>query len=302
DVEPWPARLRFSVNEATGPWTVRVSEDREFAEATYHVINSSTEIDGIRYAQMLVPLDAGKTYYWQAREGDNPPTASWGTCGAFTAWFATSEKRVNIRVPNALHSDGYYQTDHRGYVAWEHLSGASSYEALLRDSSDGCDAPDADWEDVNESIFAAPAVFLGDTLDQPIFYEATKLRPDAALDPTVTYHLYVRARGSNGELGTCNHFPVRKLQLLPFQQIAPLEYETVPYSSGGPFIWTPSAGADHYELLVWRLPPGDGISRVAREVVTLDRLTMNAEGNLEFSFDDGTITTVGGEMRWEVWA
>ena len=308
DIDAWNAPLRFTVSEDLGPWVVRWSKDPTFQSANYQVITSASYVDGIRYATAYVSLDEDAKYYWQGKEGgENSERADWDKCGTFSAAFSTGAKEIKLNIPDHVEENGYYQTDHDGTVIWERVQFADSYDALLSDVDDGCSAPADDWTRIVTNIhtFLYPQVYLGDTIDENgiLLRDPVKLWADRTLDPDVTYHLYLRARASNGAKGKCNHFKVRKLKLLPFQKVGPLDYDSIAYESGGPFVWTPSEGADHYDLTIHRWPPGDVPAQVEKiETLFASDAVLNADGNIEYELAEKAVTTLPGEMRWEVHA
>ncbi|MES1187811.1 MAG: choice-of-anchor A family protein [Myxococcales bacterium] len=306
DVDAWDTPLRFTVGDDLGPWVVRWSKDPSFQSANYQVITSASFDDGVRYATAHVSLDEDAKYYWQGKEGgENSAQADWDKCGTFSAAFSTGAKEIKLNIPDHVESNGYYQTDHDGTVYWERVEFADSYDALLSEVDDGCNAPAEDWTNILPNIhtFLYPQVYLGDTVDENgvLLRDPAKLWPTRALDPDVTYHLYLRARASNGAKGKCNHFKVRKLKLLPFQKVSPLHYDSIAYDSGGPFVWTPSADADHYDLTIYRWPPGDVPAQVEKiETLLASDVVLNADGNVEYPLADTAVTTLPGEMFWEV--
>jgi Thermolysin metallopeptidase, alpha-helical domain len=306
DVGAWDTPLRFTVGDDLGPWVVRWSKDPTFQSANYQVITSASFVDGVRYATAHVSLDEDSKYYWQGKEGgENSEQADWDKCGTFSAAFSTGAKEIKLNVPDHVERNGYYQTDHDGTVYWERIEFADSYDALLSEVDDGCDAPAADWTNIVPNIhtFLYPQVYLGDTIDENglLLRDPVKLWPNRTLDPDVTYHLYLRARASNGAKGRCSHFKVRKLKLLPFQKVSPLHYDSIPYESGGPFVWTPSQDADHYDLTIFRWPPGDSPGQVEKfETLLASDAVLNADGNVEYQLSDKVVTTLPGEMLWEV--
>jgi choice-of-anchor A domain-containing protein len=306
DVDAWDTPLRFTVGNDLGPWVVRWSKDPTFQSANYQVITSASLEEDVRYATAHVSLDEDSKYYWQGREGgENSEGADWDKCGTFSASFSTGAKEIKLNIPDHVEKNGYYQTDHDGTVYWERIAFADSYDALLSEVDDGCEAPAADWTNVVPNIhtFLYPQVYLGDTIDENgiLLRDPVKLWADKLLDPDVTYHLYLRARASNGAKGKCNHFKVRKHKLLPFEKVSPLEYNSIPYNSGGPFVWTPSEGADHYELTIHRWPPGDVPSQVEKvETIAASDVVLNADGDVEYKLGDTAVTTLPGEMMWEV--
>jgi hypothetical protein len=306
-VNPWQTRFRFSIGTDQGPWTIRYSTDSTFTSADYVTITSTVWYDGIQYAEALIALNSDTKYYWQAKEGgDNSQGADWDKCGTFTASFTTAEKVVALRIPDSKESGGYYLTNNMGQVVWEPLEGAYDYEALLRDSDDGCEVPASEWTSIPISLdrISNPELFLGDTIDQNIVLlrDPIRLRPDLVLDPNLTYHLYIRGLTGDGARGTCTHFKVRKLQLMPFEKLSPLDYVDIPYNSGGPFVWTPSVGAREYQFTIRRWPPDGSFETVLQENIDADSVTINAAGNVEHFAGDPSVTGLPGEMMWDVWA
>lgn len=306
DVDAWNIPLSFTVGDDVGPWVVRWSKDPTFQSANYEVIGSASFNNGVRYATAHVNLDEDAKYYWQGKEGgENSEQADWDKCGTFSASLSTGAKEIKLNTPDHIEKNGYYQTDHTGGVFWERVQFASSYDALLSEVDDGCEAPGSSWTNIVTNIhtFLYPQVYLGDTIDENgiLLRDPVKLWADKPLDPDVTYHLYLRARASNGAKGKCNHFKVRKHKLLPFQKVSPLRYNSIPYNSGGPFVWTPSAGADRYDLTIHRWPPGDVPSQVEKvETIAASDVVLNADGNVEYTLGDTAVTTLPGEMFWEV--
>ncbi|HEX2870678.1 MAG TPA: choice-of-anchor A family protein, partial [Polyangiaceae bacterium] len=218
DVDAWNTPLRFTVGNDLGPWVVRWSKDPTFQSANYEVINSASYVDGVRYATVYVSLDEDAKYYWQGKEGgENSAGADWDKCGTFSASFRTGAKEIKLNIPDHVEQNGYYQTDHNGMIVWERVQFANSYDALLSEVDDGCNAPVGEWTNIVTNIhtFLYPQVYLGDTIDENgvLLRDPIKLWPDRTLDEDVTYHLYLRARASNGAKGKCNHFKVRKLKL-----------------------------------------------------------------------------------------
>ena len=298
DVEPWLTMFSFSVGSDAGPWVVRYSKDPDFTSSTILSTATAVEIDGVRYAQTGWSLDAGTKYYWQAREGTDSATG-WDKCNTFTASFTTSAKPVNLKVPAKVEDDGYYLTDNLGRVSWEPTRGATHYEALLLedDGDDGCAHPADEWTKV-----FGKTVYLGNSFDQDdgLDPDLPVLGRELELDPDHTYHLFVRAMDLGRE-GTCNHFEVRKLKLLPFELLSPLHFDTIPYNSGGPFVFTPSEGAVRYEIVIECAPPsGGGFQEVRREVVDADSVVLDSDGNVEHTLGDKSVTTLQGECSWRV--
>jgi choice-of-anchor A domain-containing protein len=305
DVEPWSTEFRFTVaDDDTGPWTLRYSKDPDFTSSTVVSVTGTQIIDSVRYARVFVSLDAGTKYYWQAREGDeDTELVGWDICSTFTASFTTSEKPIQVVTPAGVTSEGYYLTNNMGQFGWEPVPRATGYHALLSETNDGCSRPTSEWTEVTLNLHRIrfPGVFLGDTIDQNITLsrDPIRLSPDLVLDPDKTYHLFVRAV-NGGNLAGCNHFEVRKLKLMPFQKLSPLDFVTIPYHSGGPFVWTPSEGADHYQLVVRRWPPGEPLETVTRETIDAASVVLNADGNVEHTLGDTSATTLPGQMVWEV--
>lgn len=299
EFEPWLATLKFEVGDSVGPWIVRYSTSPDFANAATAVTSFASTVDSQRMATFYVNLDAGKTYYWQGREGDSDtPGMDWAKCGAFSASFTTSKKAIKLRVPSAVTKNGYYLTNNMGQLVWEDVKWAGSYEAIVRDSDDGCSAVSG-WSDTHGQEVA----YLGDTIDQNLALSRnpTKLRPNHAFDPDRTYHLYVRAVGPQNAKGECNHFKVRKLKLLPFQKVSPLKYDTVAYDSGGPFVWTPSVGAERYQLTIRRWPPEPGPSELVHtEMIDAATAHRNSAGQIEHTLGATKVTRKIGEHVWTV--
>lgn len=303
DVEPWSTTFRFTVHDEVGPWVLRYSSDPEFQSSSVVQVDDTVEIDGLNYAQAVVTLDAGTKYYWQAREGgEAAEVEGWDTCSTFTASFTTSDKPIHLRVPTQQARDGYYETNNMGQVGWEPVAAASGYQALLSVGNDGCDRPSGDWTAIPLNLFRIlyPELFLGQTVDQNLVLDRDPvyLMPGTEIDPDITYHLFVRAM-KDGRRGTCNHFEVRKIKLLPFEQLSPLHFETLPFESGGPLVWTPSDGAQSYKVRVTRFVLDEGTETVLTDTVDAEDVVLNDDGYIEHRIDRSA-TTLRGQMTWSV--
>lgn len=309
DVEPWPAIVRWEVGDQPGPWKLRYSKDENFSDAAVVDIEDAREIDGKRYAYTRVSFDADTTYYWQGQEAGGLVNENWTDCGAFTSSFTTSAKPLYLTMPAEADPNGYYVANHDGRMEVGFVRGDYVwFEFRLSETDDQCNQAAA-WERTGHNKF-----YLGDTIDVNIVNppDALRLRPDLELDPDRTYHLYARAVTTDGHVGSCNHFPVRKIQLLPFELVAPLHYPVIAYDSGGPFVWTPALGAVRYELVVdgWECPDGTEHScrpiEVLREAIDAKDVELNADGNIEYVAKDKKALNRGrkntSEMSWEVFA
>lgn len=310
-VDPWPVTLRWEVGDQAGPWIVRYSADPDFTSSTTVTIAEAVEEANGRFVSTSVDLSADTTYYWQGREGvSSAPAVGWDNCSTFTAHFTTASKQVELAAPTRVAKEGYYVTGSTGLVRWEEVPGAATYEFRLSMSEDGCEA--SDWTDVSSGLPRfLREIYLGDTIsfNGVLFRDPLKLWPDVVLDEDRTYHLYARAK-RGGQRGSCSHFKIRKIKLLPFEGVSPLDpgddlpAPALPFASGGPFVWTPSIGAVSYELSIYRRPALDPGNKelVLRERVDADEIVLNEDGNVTYSLHDPTATMLEGNMSWDVWA
>ncbi len=301
DVDPWSTTVRWEVGAQAGPWKLRYSKASDFASATEVTLNSAVAVPGTRVVETALNLDPGTKYYWQAR--DASLSDGWD-CETFAASFTTSQKTPRLRIPELTTSNAgatdYYKTDYEGLVALEIVKGADAYDVRLAEVDDKCD-PNKVWT----GFFADPLFYLGNTLepDRSLRGRLQQLLADMGtsstagpnlLEPTLdlaedtTYHLYIRARHDQST-GACAHFPVRKTRLLPF---AIVNGGALSYGGGGPFVWTPSAGADHYKLEL----AGFGGPVLAQETLQAQGAVLDANGNVSYVLANKEATTALGTL------
>lgn len=311
-VRPWPVTFEWSVEEQVGPWMLRWSTRPDFLDATPLSVFNTKQSDGRRVAFIDVPVPVESKIYWQAREGVAPGSSeSWSDCETFTGTFETAKVGVRLIEPKKKLSGGYYRTDPVGSIRWEIDPGfsADEYRVVVTRNVADCDASGSQILLSSSNVLSA---YLGDTLDNPRLFGISSpfiIAPSADFDPDHTYHLYIRPRRADGLWGSCSHFAIRKPRLGPFKLLSPISNPWVPilpYGSGGPFVWAPSDGAESYELVltgerrqgIYTLP-GTSASRRS-EIVTVDDVSLNVDGNIEYTLVDASPTTLPGEFHWEV--
>jgi hypothetical protein len=94
---------------------------------------------------------------------------------------------------------------------------------------------------------------------------------------------------------------VRKAMLTPFEMVSPPDGGSLPFKSGGPFIWQPSQGAVEYDIEIERFSgPPHTLEEVVRETVKVSMLQPNAQGNLEYTLADKDALSKPSQMFWTV--
>ncbi len=76
----------------------------------------------------------------------------------------------------------------------------------------------------------------------------------------------------------------------------PLDFKTLSFEAGGPFVWEPSGGAARYEIVV-KVDPAE---EVAREVIDAEHVVLNSDGNVEYKLANKDAIRQPGRMRWDV--
>ena len=309
-VNPWDyTYFEWTVGDQTGPWVFRYSTHSDFSDAEEGVAGLLLLPDGRRVAAAVRPLDPDTKYYWQGREGTPGGSANeWRDCKAFPASFTTVKKEITALTNKNV--GPYYQLDGYGTFAWAPVPNAYSYQVAVTDEDEGCNVADDDWSLVGQSALA----YVGDTVEpnsQIRAHSPTIVRPDDELDPDHTYHLYIRAQPLDpARPGACAHFPIRKTKLRPFTVVSPLDtpengIPTLEYGKGGPFVWTPSDGAEAYRISFSRLVDGGthaggSWESLGQQVIAKQDLVQRDDGTLEAMLPERTPTAVGGQIFWDV--
>jgi len=305
DVEPWGVTFQWDVGEQVGPWVMRYAMNEDFSDAIEVDIGHSFDADGRRVAAVGFDIEANKRYYWQGREGTADGDADAWKCAAFVTSFKTKKKSTHLVEP-AEPTGAFYQLDPYGQISWERTKGAASFDINITDDESDCDGPGSTAVPSNRKPGANPSALIGDIEQNSQFrlpfLNNTFLREDLVFEPDHTYYFNIRPTSLTGLPGTCSHFPFRGTYLRPFTQIAPVPAPDIPtleYGKGGPFVFTPSDGADRYTISLIRIPPGGALEYLpVQELAASD--VQEIDGYLSFTLPDISPTVLSGQLFWNV--